>query len=84
MRKNKLYNAFLVLVGIVVGTFVGNICKGVTGLSWLAFGVDFGMKSPLVLDLGILQLTFAIGVNLTLAVVIFVLLSLLIGRLISK
>ena len=84
MRKSKLYNTFLVLVGIVVGTFVGNICKGVAALSWLAFGIDFGMNSPLVLDLGILQLTFAISIELTLAVVLFIILSLLVGRALAK
>lgn len=84
MKRSRIYNAFLVLVGIVLGTFVGNITKGVTGLSWLSFGLNFGMNSPLVLDLGMMQLTFAISINLTLAVVIFILLSLIIGRAIAK
>ena len=84
MSSSKLYNFFLVLVGIVVGTFVGYICKGVIALSWLAYGVDFGLESPLVLDLGILQLTFGISINLTLSVVIFVILSLVIGRALTK
>lgn len=84
MAKSKLYNAFLVLVGIVVGTFVGNLCKGINALSWLAFGIDFGMNSPLSLDLGIMQLTFAISINLTLAVVLFIILALVIGRALAK
>lgn len=84
MRRSKIYNAFLVLVGIVVGTFVGSICKGVNALSWLAFGIDFGMSSPLVLDLGVMQLTFAISIELTLAVVLFIILSLIIGRALAK
>ncbi|MBQ2709505.1 MAG: DUF4321 domain-containing protein [Clostridia bacterium] len=84
MSSSKLYNFFLVLVGIVVGTFVAYICKGVNALSWLAYGVDFGLESPLVLDLGILQLTFGISINLTLSVVIFVILSLVIGRALTK
>ena len=68
----------------MVGTFVAYICKGVNALSWLAYGVDFGLESPLVLDLGILQLTFGISINLTLSVVIFVILSLVIGRALTK
>lgn len=84
MRRSKLYNAFLVLVGIVVGTFVGNICAGVNGLSWLAFGVDFGMSAPLSLNLGVMQLTFALSIDLTLAVVLFIILSLVVGRKIVK
>ena len=84
MSSSKLYNFFLVLVGIVVGAFVAYICKGVNALSWLAYGVDFGLESPLVLDLGILQLTFGISINLTLSVVIFVILPLVIGRALTK
>ena len=74
MSHSRIYNAFLVLIGIVLGSF----------LSWLAFGVDFGLESPMVLDLGILRLTFGISVDLTLATVIFIILSLLIGRAIAR
>lgn len=84
MSSSKIYNLFLVLVGIVVGTFVAYICKGVNALSWLAFGIDFGLESPLVLDLGILQLTFGISIDLTLSVVIFIILALVIGRALAK
>ncbi len=84
MRKHRLFYLFLVLIGIVVGTFVANICKDVSFLSWLAYGLNFGMASPLVLNLGVMQLTFAISIDLTLSVVIFVILSLVIGRAIAK
>ena len=84
MRKHKLFNLFLILIGIVVGTFVGNICKDVSFLSWLSYGMNFGMASPLVLDLNVIQLTFAVSLDLTLSVVIFVILSLILGRVIAK
>ena len=51
MSHSRIYNAFLVLIGIV---------------------------------LGILRLTFGISVDLTLATVIFIILSLLIGRAIAR
>ncbi len=84
MAKSKLYNLFLVLTGILLGTFVAYLCKGLPYLSWLAYGIDFGLKSPLVLDLGVLSLTFGVTINLTLSVVIFVILSLWIGRAAAK
>ncbi len=84
MARSKLYNLFLVLVGIVVGTFVAYLCKDISSLSWLSFGINFGLKSPLVLDLGILQITFGIGIDLTLSVVIFIILALVIGRALAK
>lgn len=84
MSHSKIYNIFLVLIGIVLGSFVSYICRGVQFLSWLAFGVDFGLESPLVLDLGVMRLTFGISIELTLATVIFAILSLLIGRAIAR
>lgn len=84
MKRNKLYNLFLVLIGVVVGSFVGNLCTNVKGLSWLNYGAVFGMDAPLSLNLGILDLTFAISLNLTLAIIICIILSLLIGRAIAK
>ncbi len=84
MEHSTIYNVFLVLVGIVLGSFVAYICKDVAFLSWLAYGIDFGLESPLVLNLGVMRLTFGIGINLNLATVIFVILSLLIGRAIAR
>lgn len=84
MAHNKIYNIFLVLVGIVLGTFVSHICKDVNLLSWLAFGIDFGLESPLILDLSVIRLTLGISVNLTLATVIFIILSLIIGRALAR
>ena len=43
MSHSRIYNAFLVLIGIVLGSFVSSICRGISFLSWLAFGVDFGL-----------------------------------------
>ena len=44
MAHSKTYNIFLVLVGIVIGSFVAYICKGVSFLSWLAYGDDLGLE----------------------------------------
>lgn len=84
MAHSKLYNLFLVLIGIVLGSFVGYMCRDVGFLSWLAYGIDFGLESPLILDLGVMSLTFGVSINLTLATVIFVILSLLIGRALAR
>ena len=54
--------------------------QGVSWLSWLNFGQSFGLTSPLVLDLGILQITFGLSIRITMASIIGVALSLLIYR----
>ena len=85
MAKRKFwFNLLLVLIGVVVGTFVGSICKDISYLAWLNYGTSFGMSSPLMLDLGVMNLTFGVSINLTLSVIIFIILSLVIGRAITK
>ncbi len=84
MRKNFWINLLLVCVGIVIGTLVAQMTSGINALSWLSYGLDFGTSTPLSLDLNVLRLTFGINVNITLATVIFVCLSLILGRLILK
>ncbi len=84
MAHSKTYNLFLVLVGIVLGSFVAYICKDITFLSWLSFGITFGLEAPLCLNLGIMSLTFGISIDLTLSTVIFIILSLLIGRAMAR
>ena len=84
MKNRKLWNLFFILAGIVVGTFVAELCQNVRLLSWLAYGITFGLRAPLELDLYIIQLSVQISINLTLSVVIFVILSLIIGRAIKK
>jgi hypothetical protein len=84
MRKNFWLNLFLICVGVVTGSMVADITAGVPLLNWLSYGLDFGTQSPLVLDLGILSLTFGIRIDLTVSVILFIALSLVLGKLIAK
>jgi hypothetical protein len=58
--------------------------SGIKALSWLSYGLDFGMKSPLVLDLNVLELTLGVSVKITIATVICTALALILGKLIIK
>ena len=83
MRSSHFWlNLFLICVGVVTGSMVADITAGVPWLSWLSYGLDFGTQAPLVLDLGILSLTFGIRIDLTVSVILFIALSLVLGRLI--
>ena len=77
-------NLFLVLVGVVIGTMVAEITVGISWLQWLSYGLWFGTESPLVLDLHLIRLTFGISLNITVSTVLFIALSLLLGRLITR
>ncbi len=84
MRRNALYNLFLVLVGIVIGSLVAKVTAGVPALGWLSYALTFGLSSPFVLDLSVIHLTFALSVDLSVSVILFCVLSLVIGRYIGK
>lgn len=80
--KNNWALFLLLLSGIVLGGFIGDIVAGIPGFGWLAYGQSFGLTSPIVLDLGILVLTFGLSIKITIASIIGVLLAILIYRLI--
>ncbi len=77
-------NAFLVCVGVVIGSMVSELTSKLPFLGWLSYGLSFGTSSPFVLDLNVVQLTFGINLHLTVSSVIFIALSLVLGRLIVK
>lgn len=80
--KNNWALFLLILAGIVLGGFIGSLAAGVPALSWLNYGQTFGLTSPIVLDLGILVLTFALTIRITLASILGVILAIIIYRLI--
>ena len=61
--KNGWVLLIMLLSGIVLGGFIGMLTANVSGLSWLNYGQSFGLESPVVLDLGLLVLTFGILVG---------------------
>lgn len=72
MHGNKNFWILLIflLCGLVIGGFLGTMAQGVSSLSWLNYGQTFGLTSPFVLDLGILMLTFALTIRITVAGII--------------
>ncbi len=70
----------MLLSGIVVGTLVGNLTAGIEFLSWLSYGIRFGLKTPVQLDLGVLDLTFGMNINLTISCIIFVIIAMIIAK----
>ena len=79
-RKNCWVLLLLVLTGIVLGGFIGTMAQDVSWLSWLNFGQSFGLDTPLVLNLGVLVITFGLTIRITMASIIGVAIALLIYR----
>ena len=56
--------------GLVLGGLIGELTKNVSGLWWLGYGQEFGLESPLILNLSVLKLTFAIMFKVNIASII--------------
>ena len=78
--KNSWALFLLMLAGIVLGGFVGTLTADMPGFAWLNYGQSFGFDSPIVLNLGILVITFALNINITIASIIGLVISAIIYR----
>ena len=69
-----------ILAGLVIGSLIGNLASNVDFLWWLSYGQEFGLTDPLVLDLQVVKLTFAITFKINIASIIGVIISMFIYR----
>ena len=80
MKKMKSKNGWtcllLVFAGIVLGGFIGSLFPS----SFMNFGQTFGLTNPLILDFGILSITFALTIKITIASILGIVIALLIYR----
>ena len=68
--KNSWALFLLMLAGIVLGGFIGTLTADMPGFAWLNYGQSFGFDNPIVLNLGILVITFALNIKITIASII--------------
>ncbi len=76
--KNKWALFLLLLGGIVLGSFIAQAAANVTFLSWLNYGKYFGLTQPFTLDLGVLVLTFALKIKITIGSIIGIIIGIII------
>lgn len=76
MKRVNWLLVSLVLIGFVLGTVIAQIFPG----SFLGYGQDFGLESPVVLNLGFMVLTFGLQLHFTIAGIIGVILAFVIYR----
>ena len=75
--KNSWALLLMLLSGIVLGGFIGEMAAKIPGLTWLNFGQSFGLKDPMVLNFGILVITFGLSIRITMASIIGVIIAIL-------
>ena len=78
--KNIWILLLFILAGIVVGGLLGEFASGVDFLWWLGYGQNFGLSSPIVLDLSIITLTFGMQFKINIASIIGIAVALIIYR----
>lgn len=76
MKRVNWVFVVLVLIGFVIGRFIGTYFSG----SFLNYGQTFGLSNPFVLDLGFIVLTFGLQIQITIASVIGVVIALIVYR----
>ena len=79
-NKNRWTLLIILLSGIVLGGFIGYLCRNVGFLSWLNYGQTFGLSEPVVLDLGIMVLTFGLTISINIASIIGIILGIIIYK----
>jgi len=70
----------MMLAGIVLGGFIGTLTQDMPTLSWLNYGQSFGLDSPIVLNLGIMVITFGLSIKITIASILGLVLAAIIYR----
>lgn len=79
-NKGKWTLLLILLSGIVLGGFIGYLCRDVSWLSWLSYGQTFGLATPVVLDLGIMILTFGLTISINIASILGIVLGIIIYK----
>lgn len=80
-RKNAWALFLLILSGIVLGGFIGMLAEGISWLDWLSYGQSFGLDAPIVLNLGVLIITFGLSIKISIASIVGIIIAILIYRL---
>ena len=78
--KNIWVLVLFILSGLVIGGLLGNLAGKVDFLWWLSYGQDFGLSTPIELDLSIVQISFGLLFKINVASIIGMLIAILIYR----
>lgn len=79
-NKSKWTLVLVLLSGIVLGGFLGYLCRDISWLSWLNYGQTFGLAEPVVLDLGIMLLTFGLVININIASILGIVIGIILYK----
>ena len=76
--KSKWVLVVFILSGLVIGGLLGDLASKVDFLWWLGYGQEFGLTSPIELNLSIVQISFAILFKINIASIVGLIIALVI------
>lgn len=79
-EKNTWILIIFLLAGIVLGGLIGELAGKIDFLWWLGYGQTFGLTEPLVLNLEVVTLTFALQFKINIASIIGVAVAIFLYR----
>jgi hypothetical protein len=79
-KKNGWVLLILMLAGIVIGGLLGTLTQNSSAFSWLNYGQSFGLDSPIVLNLGVIVLTFGLTIKITVSSILGLILAAVVYR----
>lgn len=74
-EKNIWVLLIFMLSGLVIGGLLGELASKVDWLWWLSYSQTFGLNNPIVLDLSVVKITFALMFKINVASIIGLLLA---------
>lgn len=69
-----------ILCGIVIGGLLGELAASVSWLSWLSYGQEFGLATPVNLNLQVINITFGLMFKINIASIIGIVVAILMYR----
>ena len=81
--KNGWIFFVVLLVGVVIGSFLGEVGSQVTFLQWLSYGQTFHVGTagnPFTLDFGVLLFSFYLGIRISISSIIGMIVAILIYK----
>jgi hypothetical protein len=78
--KNIWVLILFILAGLVVGGLIGKLASSVPWLWWLSYEQQFGIDTPIILDLSVLKLTFGMMFKINVSSIIGMVLAIFIYK----
>ena len=79
-EKNIWVLLIFILSGLVVGGLLGEVASKVEWLWWLSYSQSFGLENPVILDLSVMKITFALMFRISISSIIGMVLSIFIYK----